>query len=358
MKIFIKPNDTLFFRDGKPFTMGEQTEGSGIFPPFPSTVYGAIRTAYIAEKGGLRKFLNSEMRSEIGTEKEKGAFRIKNILISNKNNVLYPAPRDLVKSYLSANIQRLERKKNILICPITNLDLLWSCADGKVEHNEKDYLTQDSLISYLEGKDKAPKVINQSDFVLNEPKVGIERNSLTRTSEESKLYRISMFRLKDSYGLLVDFEGIEINTYGIIKLGGEGKTASYNVTNNEFNINTKLISEYIDKERRFKLYFASPTIFKNGWIPDQFDTKTMIWDYENLKLKLITAAIGKPINVGGWDIARNAPKVMRRAVPWGSVYYFELINGSGAEVLQKLNAQNISDFLPEEGFGYCLVGVI
>ncbi len=84
----------------------------------------------------------------------------------------------------------------------------------------------------------------------------------------------------------------------------------------------------------------------------------MTWDHEGIKIKLITAAIGKPLNIGGWDIVQNAPKIMRRAVPAGSVYYFKLIEGTGEEVLQKFNHQNISDFLPEEGFGYCLVGVI
>ncbi len=211
MKVFIKPNDTLFFRDGKPFTMGEQTEGSGIFPPFPSTVYGAIRTAYIAENGGLKKFLDGEMRSEIGTDKEKGAFRIRNIFISNNDDRLFPAPRDLVRSSIDRKIYRLDEKENILISPITNFNLLWSCADGKVEHNERDYITQNSIISYLDGKDKDFEVVNQSDFVINEPKVGIGRNSKTRTSEESKLYRVSMFRLKDGYGLLVDFEGIKLS---------------------------------------------------------------------------------------------------------------------------------------------------
>ncbi len=358
MKIFIKPNDTLFFRDGKPFTMGEQTEGSGIFPPFPSTVYGAIRTAFIAENGGLKKFLDGGMISEIGTDKAKGAFRIRSILISNNNDSLFPAPRDLVRSSIDRNIYRLNEKKNILISQINNFDLLWSCADGKVEHSEKDYITQNSIISYLDGEDKDLEIVNQSDFVVNEPKVGIGRNSKTRTSEEGKLYRVSMFRLKDGYGLLVDFEGIKLSPSGIIRLGGEGKTANYIVTNGEFNTNTNLISEYINKEQRFKLYFASPAIFKNGWVPDGFDLQTMAWDHEGIKIKLITAAIGKPLNIGGWDIVQNAPKIMRRAVPAGSVYYFQLIKGTGEEVLQKFNCQNISDFLPEEGFGYCLVGVI
>ena len=35
--IEIEALDTLFFRDGKPFTMGQDTVGESIFPPHPST---------------------------------------------------------------------------------------------------------------------------------------------------------------------------------------------------------------------------------------------------------------------------------------------------------------------------------
>ena len=46
MVIKINPLDTLFFKDGKPFSMGEETWASGLFPPYPGVIYGAIRTAY------------------------------------------------------------------------------------------------------------------------------------------------------------------------------------------------------------------------------------------------------------------------------------------------------------------------
>ena len=46
MHISIKPFDCLFVRDGKPFSMGDEVWASGIFPPPPSVVYGALRTAW------------------------------------------------------------------------------------------------------------------------------------------------------------------------------------------------------------------------------------------------------------------------------------------------------------------------
>jgi len=49
MRIEIKSFDTLFFRDGKPFTMSEDNWADGIFPPPPSVIYGALRAAYFAQ---------------------------------------------------------------------------------------------------------------------------------------------------------------------------------------------------------------------------------------------------------------------------------------------------------------------
>jgi len=52
----ITPNDTLFFRGGMPFTMGAESWTEIIFPPNPSTLYGAIRTWLIFAKGSLKDF--------------------------------------------------------------------------------------------------------------------------------------------------------------------------------------------------------------------------------------------------------------------------------------------------------------
>ena len=53
MRIRIKALDTLFFRDGKPFTSGEETWADGTFPPYPSVLYGALRTWFITNQKTL-----------------------------------------------------------------------------------------------------------------------------------------------------------------------------------------------------------------------------------------------------------------------------------------------------------------
>ena len=66
MILFLQANDTFFFRDGRPFTKGDQSEGYSIFPPLPSTILGALRTAYIAEYGDLPTFMQKKWQIRLG----------------------------------------------------------------------------------------------------------------------------------------------------------------------------------------------------------------------------------------------------------------------------------------------------
>ena len=45
--VYFDPLDTLFFRDGRPYHQGELSQAgvASLFPPFPSTLVGAIRAA-------------------------------------------------------------------------------------------------------------------------------------------------------------------------------------------------------------------------------------------------------------------------------------------------------------------------
>ena len=109
------------------------------------------------------------------------------------------------------------------------------------------------------------------------------------------------------------------------------------------------IRDRICKSREFKLYLATPAIFDAGWHPKCL----------HKNIKLITAAVGNYVTVGGWDVAHNRPKVAYRAVPAGSVYYYRLINGTKAEtVLDCLHYKNISDQRSQEGFGLSYVGAV
>ena len=98
MFLKIKPFDTLFFRDAKPFNMGSDTWAEYLFPPLPSTLYGAIRSFLIFYYGSLQKFLTEEMPEQkwIGTKDHKGELKVKGPFIYN-GQPLFSIPADLVK---------------------------------------------------------------------------------------------------------------------------------------------------------------------------------------------------------------------------------------------------------------------
>jgi CRISPR-associated protein Cmr3 len=136
----------------------------------------------------------------------------------------------------------------------------------------------------------------------------------------------------------------------MLKLGAENKAVSYKVLENNSPI------EPGDFKKRFKMVITTPAIFDNGWFPGNIDPNTFIYDYNGLKIKLLSAAVGKKLFIGGWDMKNNKPKKMYRAVPAGSVYYFELISGNPEDIIQKFHMKSISDIRPKEGFGITYIG--
>ena len=59
----LEPLDTLFFRDGKPFTMGEDTFVTSSNLPYPSVFWGAIFTSLLVQqKIGLCKMDKDKLR--------------------------------------------------------------------------------------------------------------------------------------------------------------------------------------------------------------------------------------------------------------------------------------------------------
>ena len=102
-------------------------------------------------------------------------------------------------------------------------------------------------------------------------------------------------------------------------------------------------------QKKFKLYLATPAIFNEGWFPSDLHPD----------LELITAAVGNYLTVGGWDVANDRPKGTYRAVPAGSVYYFQLINDADVKaIINDLHYKNIGDQRTQEGFGLAYVGAV
>ncbi|KLO23498.1 type III-B CRISPR module-associated protein Cmr3 [Marinitoga sp. 1155] len=346
MIIEIEPLDTLFFKDGKPFSMGEETWAEGIFPPYPSTIYGALRSAYFANN-----------INELNKAKEKDDptkdLKIKGIYLKLDDDICFPVPLDCVKDKDKdiTYTLKLKTKNNIISSYPKYLNFLLT-ANEKVENVSQVFFSDIDFEKYLNGFDEF-FYSELKNYLFNEPKIGITRSKDTLSTEEGKIYRVDMYRTKN-LKLVVDFENLEIPQFGFLKLGGESKSARYKNINKEISVEPAKFNKY---DKCFKLVLTTPAIFKeNGWIPTWIDKDTLEGVIGGLKVKLISASIGKPIVIGGFDIKEKKPKPSYKAVPTGSVYYFKLLEGNVNDIVNIFHENSISEIYSEQGFGICYVG--
>ena len=380
MRLFLQANDTFFFRDGRPFTKGDQPEGYSIFPPLPSTILGALRTAYIAEHGDLSSFYDGKMAKTIGTPDSLGSIHLKGVFLADRKSGTYcPIPYDLVtKKSVKVNkeknklykLERSPKKSNFISNSPLNHHLRWDKDDEDVESETSGRLRHLYLRQYLLDIQKTFRLSPIENFVCDEPKIGIERDYKTLTSKDNMLYRIKMSRFQSLFtdmselGFVVDYKCDEkLPAKGLLKLGGEGKSFTYERScHNPDPLATEedmaALKETIRSSGAFKLYFATPAIFDQGWLPKWIDKHTYKAQYQSLSFELITAAVGKPIAIGGWDMKKNMPKPTRQAIPAGSVYYFKIPDENCIDaIVNTFHYKNISDWQAAEGFGLCFVGV-
>lgn len=353
--IKLKSLDTLFFRTGRPFTMGEETWAEIVFPPFPSTLYGALRSFLIFQRGTLTEFESGNFKNELGTLNEKGTLKIKGPLLL-KDELLFPCPLDLVRDKSNKELQLLEflSKPRLFISDYPLNNVLINKSIKNVDE-PSGFLTSIELADYLQCKKDRYSSIEDSNLFVYENKTGIARDRETLTSREGFLYRIPMVRLKEDVYLAVKVEGVrEFPASGVLQLGGEGKGASFEKTDDLFNSLRNIKLDF--KNRFFKIYLATPAIFEKGWLPEWINEKSFEGEYNGIKVKLVGCSIGRSLDVGGWDIAKKRHKPLLKAVPQGSVYYFKIMDGSDDEIIKTFHLQNISDVNPEEGFGLSLVG--
>jgi len=338
MTIEIEALDTLIFQDGKPFDKSSDNWGSSLILPTPSTLYGALRTTYFSN------YPNELSKANEADDPTKD-LKINFISLEYQGNLLFRLPQDCVElddKVITLDLEENRLTNNLLKCIFSSKEDVDSLDNG--------YLKKSNFNRYLSGKNIG-SFKKEEDLITRESKIGIGLNRQTKTTQEGLLYRVEMLRYKD-LKIVIDFEGLDLPDSGLMKLGGEAKGATYQQIESLDIPKIEKISSHI-----FKLYLLTPAIFDNGWYPSWIDKENdFIGNFNGFKLKLIASATGKYQSIGGFDIKKREPKEMMKAVPMGSVYYFEILEGDRDKIIEAFNLFLISDEKIEEGYGLVVVG--
>ena len=239
------------------------------------------------------------------------------------------------------------------------------------------YLSEQDMNCYLNGCMEQIAAKDMDDgYIISETKIGIEVDRRSGTSKNRQLYQLVSARPAKGLKLAVEVSGVTVSHRQLIKIGGEGKTALTQSCEHQLALETSR-----KESRYFKLYLATPAIFKNGWLPGWINANNMTGRFhyrrKSVTVRLISACVGRRASCGGFGYDRAAdqyrPKELRFAVPAGSVYYFELIEGTLEDATALFHMKTISDYREgmgfnykvfdrsrycDRGFGFALVGVL
>ncbi len=349
----INPFDTFFFRDGKPFSMGDETWADGVFPPAPSVIYGALRSLWLSQQEHGFSDENIEASERLV---------IKGVFLEFNTDIALPTPIDVIKD----KSDKKTKPDTFTLSPIANKIISNINFEKIAIQQEIEYIEEfeGSFLPFFEYENYLTGNVNQlqvnADFLVDESKVGIGRQFGTRTTRQSSLYRVDMKRFKrNNISIIVECAGLDFSGNTLAKFGAEGKASAISIINDSQY--TEIISPDSFEDNHFKLCIATPTIFKNhGWLPEWIDPITLRGNYNGLKLQLQTAVLGKPISIGGFNMkttkhVKKGPKTMYKAVPVGSVYHFKLLEGNMEQVKATFHYQSISEHKAHEGFGITYV---
>lgn len=352
--IFIQPEDVWMFRDSKPFSAQQAFVARSQFPPNPQTMQGVIRSHYLESQGVNWKDYAAGREDKriyevvghngIGdTPPTMGRLRIQGPFVAAKRSksveILVPAPLDLVYNAEMQQYETLRPDEGVAF----STDLPFSSWRPLIKPDSYEalegWMSQKQFTAYL-NNETLDGELRESVFEF-EDRMGLGMNHQRRSNEEGLLYRARFIRPHDDVGLLVHVnQDLFTQESGFIRIGGESRSARFNRLDH-------FAVPQAGKISRIKVVLLTPAYFSGGYQPDNAD-----WSPWINRGTLVSAVVGKPLAISGWDIAHNRPKPLRHFVPAGSVYFFE-----GGQLTSQAFTETPSDAADYAAMGFGSVAI-
>ncbi|SFJ85629.1 type III-B CRISPR module-associated Cmr3 family protein [Thermoflavimicrobium dichotomicum] len=336
---YLRPLDTLLFRDGTSFEAGEQktAKPQTYFPPFMSTLQGAIRIA-LASTQGWHENAPDTWPEEIGDYISLGQLQLKGPYLLYQGEPLFPAPLRLFGAEQGEGKWELHR---LVPGPPVECDLGEAICLPRIRYSSEEanpkgdilqvWLTAQGYRSLLQDELPDSEDIQVSSSLWSmEQKYGIKRDLETQVVEDKHLYRIEYIRPHPELQIAVEVDGIpdhwELPATLGIPLGGEGKyveatieTTASSVTD-VLQLSHDFFSQVTDGIIRFTVSLLTP-----GYYADL--SQVMRQGPAGIPGRLVSALLGKLQTMAAWESThpQTAQKIWRQypVLPAGSTWFYE-----------------------------------
>jgi CRISPR-associated protein Cmr3 len=362
----IRPRDGFFFKDGRGWHTSASGRGRGLDWPFPTTVRGAMRTAY----GRGREAILGRAFDRRAWDEETRAVRLGAVLGLRRpyasatwtaEHRMWPVPLDASFVGGTGLVRPLEPfdPRRLVGCGpgVTTLGrdddpirerLWWPVPRDGEEHDAgkpvepPEWWTDDEFASWLGGALVAALSPGHAGRARIPRRVDVRLaiDPATITAQDGALFAHdvceTLQRCEDALhewalGCAADLPAAAELVTRPWTLGSDRRLARAEI------IDAAVFDDRPDAVAvaapRIRLIVVTPAHFARGWIPDGFEASAEHGEYRGAlpgidgEVVLRAAFVGRPAHVSGWDMTGGQPKPTRRLVPPGSVYFFEKVGG-------------------------------
>ncbi|WP_124728327.1 type III-B CRISPR module-associated Cmr3 family protein [Staphylospora marina] len=345
------PLDTLFFRDPARFSAGES---GGLapdthFPPFASSLLGAVRFALAREAGwdperpdSWPEWLGGPSDPSAHPDipagwDHTGSLRLTGPFLEWKGETLFPAPL-----FLYGQKRRDGRFRVTRLVPGTPVDcdlgygLRLPVLKERVEGHalEHTWVTRSGLERVLRGDTPAPEgeLFEEGELWRKEPRAGIQRDLRTQRVEKGHLFTVPHIRTVHGLHIRLGVDGIpdtpDRERLLALPLGGEGRFARVTVDPSAPDPLPPAPQLTPDPDGRIRYVMLLLT----HCLPDP-DGALIREGFSGAPGKLVCAIIGKPVFMSGWDLRRGGSRPQLPLIPAGSAWFFEADADRKADIL-------------------------
>ncbi|MDR1649706.1 MAG: type III-B CRISPR module-associated protein Cmr3 [Synergistaceae bacterium] len=385
MKITITPIDPLISRDSRPFGQGQGTRIRSLDWLTPSVLCGALRT-------GIGKIHGNFEPEALKAIEVRGPF------LECGKTLYFPRPLDFVTDqHFDSDDKEEQSISGYVVRPLeetwetlggTDLPLSGlrpACVQNPPEQDFKPkkmpgFWSAAAMGRWLFSESPRDFSLLKSDYLSGPKKddrTHVKVDFETGVSEDSFLFSTTGldFRVKRDGKVVQTTVALDADTQDesyrehlermcrssmLQPLGGERRLAEWRGA--EKDAEGWSPSEKPDSATRLRMVLATPAIFSKGWLPGWIDEESRegVVPGSSVTVRLVSAVLGRWKAVSGWSYekGKHGPKPLRRMVPAGSVYFFE-IAGNRPFDWEALWLRSVCDGEQDrkDGFGSALWGV-
>lgn len=380
----IAPHDPIIARDARP--LGPGLRMKSLDWPYPSVLAGSVRTM-------LGKINGSDFNMKEDVEKLKKISVAGPLPLSN-GGIYFPAPGDIQVEEKDGNrIAHPVRPAEMGPgegCNLPDKRLLPALLPDSVEDEFKpakmapfwsakrmiEWLITDDATSFDAPPDSktvrsTPELLGSFlDFPGKEPRTHVKIKHGYGTAENEMFF--------ETTGLDFGAKGIQIAAKvdtgelawknSLHPLGGERRLVLWKADKDPGWSCPSEITQACGEKHHLRMVLATPAVFSNGWLPGWIKKDTLEGRPpdapKGVTLRLVSACISRWKPLSGWSLESGSrgPKPIRRLVPAGSVYFFEVTEGNPADLVEPLWLRPVSDAMggldySRDGFGLALWGL-